>query len=208
MASSNREARRRRGLLYLILIGVVSLVVAGILIALQPFGGLLDWGIRAAAMLGYWFIFLSVVSSAFMRQLFKLLGRPFIRVHHVLSVAGLILMTLHPLGVAVRRSSIGVFVPDVSSVSAFLQLGGRPAWYLIGIASLAALLRTSIKKRWRAIHYLNYVAFLLVTGHAVMIGTDFISSIVMRAVAIAMALAVVAVFAWKRVRRSRLKRRK
>ncbi len=41
-----------------------------------------------------------------------------------------------------------------------------------------------------------------------MIGTDFISSPVMKAVAIAMASAVVAVFAAKRIRRHRLKRRK
>jgi DMSO/TMAO reductase YedYZ heme-binding membrane subunit len=208
MASSSREARRRRGLLYLILVGLVSLIVVGILIALKPVGGRLDWAIRAAAMLGYLAIFLAVISSAYMRQLFKLFGRPFIRMHHILSVSGLILVTLHPLGIAVRGSQLSVFVPNVSSLDAFLRLGGRPAWYLIGIAALAAVLRTRIKKSWRAVHYLNYVAFLLATAHAVMIGTDFISSPVMKAVAIAMALAVVAVFATKRIRRRRRTRRK
>jgi len=207
MGSSDREARKRRGLLYLILTGLVSLVVVGILIALQPIGGPLDWGVRAAAMLGYLAIFLAVVASAYMRQLFKLFGRPFIRVHHILSVTGLILVTLHPLGTAVRSSSLSVFVPDVSSINAFLSLGGRPAWYLIGLATLAAVLRTRIKQRWRTIHYLNYIAFLLATVHAVMIGTDFISP-VMKGVAILMALAVVAIFVQKRIRRSRLKRRK
>ncbi len=144
MASSSREARRRRGLLYLILVGSVSLIVVGILIALKPVGGRLSWAIRAAAMLGYLAIFLTVISSAYMRQLFKLFGRPFIRVHHILSVVGLILVTLHPLGVAVQSSeNLGVFIPNVSSLNAFLLLGGRPAWYLIGIAALAAVLRTS-----------------------------------------------------------------
>lgn len=207
MASSDREAKRRRGLLYLILAGVVSLAVVAVLIALQPVGGPLDWGIRAAAMLGYWAVFLSVVSSAYMRQLFQLLGRPFIRVHHILSVTGLILITLHPLGVAVRSSSLAVFLPDLSSLNAFLRLGGRPAWYLVGIAALAALLRTRIKNNWRAIHYLNYIAFLLATVHAVMIGTDFVSP-VMKAVGSALGLATVGVFAQKRIRRSRLRRRK
>jgi DMSO/TMAO reductase YedYZ heme-binding membrane subunit len=207
MGNSDREARKRRGLLYLILTGVVGLVVSGILITLQPFGGPLDWGIRAAALLGYMAIFLAVVSSAYMRQLFKLLGRPFVRVHHILSVAGLILVTLHPIGTAVRSSSLAVFLPNFSSLDAFLRLGGRPAWYLIGLAALAAVLRTRIKQSWRPVHYLNYVAFLLATVHAVMIGTDFISP-VMKGVASLMALAVVAIFVQKRVRRSRLKRRK
>ncbi len=207
MRSSDREARKRRGLLYLILAGIINLVVVGVLIALRPFGTPLDWGIRAAAMLGYLAIFLAVISSAYMRQLFKLLGRPFIRVHHIVSVTGLILVTLHPLGAAVRSSSVSVFLPNVSSIEAFLMLGGRPAWYLIGIAALAAVLRTRIKRSWRLIHYLNYIAFLLATTHAVMIGTDFISP-VMKGVAIAMALAVVGIFVQKRVRRSRLKRRK
>jgi len=207
MASSNREAKRRRGLLYLILAGIVSLIVVGILIALRPFGGPLDWGIRATALLGYLAIFVAVVSSAYMRELFQLLGRPFIRVHHILSVTGLILVTLHPLAVALRSSRLSVFIPDVSSWDAFLRLGGRPAWYLLGIAVLAAVLRTRFKQSWRTVHYMNYVAFLLATVHAILIGTDFISP-VMKVLAAAMALFAVGVFVRKRLRRRRLKRRK
>lgn len=206
MASSSREARRRRGLLYLILTGVVGLVVVGILIALQPFGDPLDWGIRATALLGYLMIFLAVVSSAYMREMFQLFGRPFVRVHHIVSVTGLILVTLHPLGVAARSARLSVFLPDFSSLDAFLRLGGRPAWYLLGIAALAAVLRTRIKKSWRTVHYLNYVAFLLATVHAILIGTDFVSP-VMRVLAAAMALLALAVFIRKRIFRLRLKRR-
>jgi DMSO/TMAO reductase YedYZ heme-binding membrane subunit len=194
-------------LLYLILTGAAGLVLVAILIALEPFGGPLGWGIRAAAFLGYCAIFLAVISSAYMRQLFLLLGRPFIRVHHILSVTGLALATLHPLGVAVRSADLGVFLPKFSSLYLFLSLGGRMAWYLIGAAALAALLRKRIKASWRTVHYLNYVAFLLATAHAIMIGTDFVSP-VMKTVAVVMALAVVGIFVQKRVQRSRLKRRR
>jgi DMSO/TMAO reductase YedYZ heme-binding membrane subunit len=125
----------------------------------------------------------------------------------LLSLTGLTLVTLHPLGVAVRSADPRVFLPDLSSAYLFFSLGGRPAWYLIGAAVLAAVFRTRIKESWRVVHYMNYIAFFLATAHAIMIGTDFVSP-VMKAVAAVMALATVGVFAQKRVQRSRLKRRK
>jgi DMSO/TMAO reductase YedYZ heme-binding membrane subunit len=188
------------------LTGAVALVLVAILIAVQPFGRPLDWGIRAAALLGYSAMFVAVISSAFMRELFLWLGRPFIKVHHIVSLTGLAMVTLHPLGVAVRSADPRVFLPDFSSPYQFFSLGGRPAWYLIGAAVLAAVFRRRIKQSWRVVHYLNYIAFFLATAHAIMIGTDFVSPL-MKGVAVLMALATVGVFVQKRVERSRLKRR-
>jgi sulfoxide reductase heme-binding subunit YedZ len=207
VVGTDREARRRRGSLYLFLTGAAGLVLVAILIALRPFGGPLNWGIRAAALLGYLAILLSVVSSAYMRELFLWLGRPFIKVHHIVSLTGLALVTLHPLGVAARSADLRVFLPDFSSPYLFFSLGGRPAWYLIGAAVLAAVFRKKVKDRWRLVHYLNYIAFFLATAHAIMIGTDFVS-LLLKGIAIVMALAVVGVFVQKRVERSRVKRRK
>jgi DMSO/TMAO reductase YedYZ heme-binding membrane subunit len=157
-------------------------------------------------MLGYLAVFLTAVTSAYMRELFQLLGRPFIKVHHVYSVAGLVLITLHPLAAALRSSSLLVFLPDFSSFYQFFSLGGRPAWYLIVAASLAALYRAAIGQRWRLIHYLNYVAFFLATVHAILIGTDFVSP-VMKGIAILMALVVIWVLVRKRVQRRKVQRR-
>jgi DMSO/TMAO reductase YedYZ heme-binding membrane subunit len=193
-------------LLYIVLSSLVSVVLVTLSIALQPFGRPLDWVIRAAAMLGYLAVFLTAVTSAYMRELFQLLGRPFIKVHHVYSVAGLVLITLHPLAAALRSSSLLVFLPDFSSFYQFFSLGGRPAWYLIVAASLAALYRAAIGQRWRLIHYLNYVAFFLATVHAILIGTDFVSP-VMKGIAILMALVVIWVLVRKRVQRRKVQRR-
>ena len=206
MAASSRGEKRRRGLLYIVLTGLVAVVLVTLSIALQPFGSPLDWVIRAAAMLGYLAVFVTAVTSAYMRELFQLLGRPFIRVHHVYSVAGLVLITLHPLAAALRSSSLLVFLPDFSSFYQFFSLGGRPAWYFIVAASLAALYRAAIGQRWRLIHYLNYVAFLLATVHAILIGTDFVSP-VMKGIAILMALVVIWVLVRKRVQRRKVQRR-
>ena len=121
------------------------------------------------------------------------------KVHHILSVTGLVLVTLHLFGVAVDATSPSVFLPRFDSWVAFLELGGRPAWYLIAVASLVAVLRQTIDRNWRAIHFLNYVAFLLATVHAIMIGTDFQHTIV-KAVPVALALVIVAIFIQKRRR--------
>jgi len=142
---------------YLILIGIVALILVSGLISLRPYETPLNWLIRGAALMGYLAIFLSVLSSAYMRQIYRIFGRPFVKVHHVLSVTGLVLVTLH------------------------------------------AVLRKTIGRTWRTIHFLNYLAFLLVTVHAIMIGTDLQHTIV-KAVSVALALLVVAIFIQKRRR--------
>jgi DMSO/TMAO reductase YedYZ heme-binding membrane subunit len=197
-------AKRVRRTWPLVLIGVVALVLIGGIVALQPNITLLTWVVRTCALLGYLSVFLAVLSSAYMRQLVRTFGRPFVQTHHILSVTGLILITLHPLAVAWNFGSPGVFVPRFNSLTIFLQWGGPVAWYLVGIASLAALLRASLRQQWRAIHWLNYLAFLLATAHAILIGTD-LRSIIVKILAILMALAVVGTFVHKQLQRRRLR---
>jgi sulfoxide reductase heme-binding subunit YedZ len=199
--------RKSRKTWYLVLASLVALILVGTSIALRPYGTPLYWAIRGCALLGYLAIFLAIIISAYMRQMVRIFGRPFIQVHHILSVTGLVLITLHPLGVALYDRSLGVFVPLFDSWLVFLQLGGRPAWYLIGVASLAALLRKTFQQNWRAIHILNYLAFFLATVHAILIGTDF-QPLIMKALPLAMSLVVVAIFIQKRLQRRRLRARR
>jgi len=194
--------RRPRKTGYFALTGLLALVLVSGLISLQPYGSPLNWITRGAALLGYLAIFLAIVSSAYMRQLVRFFGRPFVQVHHMLSVTGLILITLHPLSAAWSSTSLRVLLPRFDSWRVFLQLGGRPAWYLIAAAALTAALRSVIGRRWRAIHLLNYVAFLLGTVHAILIGTDFQQPVI-KAVAITMAIVVIATLIQKRFQRGR-----
>ena len=194
--------RRPRKTEYFALAGLVALILVSGLISLQPYGSPINWITRGAALLGYLAIFLAIVSSAYLRQLVRFFGRPFVQVHHILSVTGLILITLHPLSVAWSSMSLGVLLPRFDSWRVFLQLGGRPAWYLIAAAALAAALRSVIGQRWRAIHLLNYAAFLLGTVHAILIGTDFQQPVI-KAVAIIMAIVVVATLIQKQLQRGR-----
>jgi DMSO/TMAO reductase YedYZ heme-binding membrane subunit len=80
--------------------------------------------------------------------------------------------------------------------------GGPPAYWLIWIAVVAAALRMSLGARWRMLHWLNYLAFLLATAHALMIGSDFERPL-LRWGATGMALVVIAVFFRKRLAEAR-----
>ncbi|NLG51308.1 MAG: hypothetical protein GX552_14465 [Chloroflexi bacterium] len=183
----------------LILIGVAALLLVVLILALTPAFSPLDYVLRGAALLGYLAVFLAIISSAFVRELTRFFGRSFIKTHHYVAVSGLILITIHPIAAALRESNLGVFIPDVSSPLGFLAGGGRVAWYLIGIAALAALLRATWRKSWRQIHWLVYLGFLLATIHANLLGTDVGTSTLLRVISILMALAVVAVLVWKRL---------
>jgi len=199
------RADSRSKLWYLAPFGIVALLVAIVLISLrplQPHETILKWFIRGAALLGYQAIFLSIVSSLYMRQMLRWFGRPFVRVHHILSVTGLALIVLHPIGVAWDSLSIAVFVPAVDSWISFFTNGGRVAWYLFAIASLAALLRKGIGQNWRLIHYLTYVAFWMASAHALLLGTNT-QYVAVRVVASAMATTTLAILVQKRVQAGR-----
>jgi len=182
----------------LILGGIFTLVLVGVTLALDTLYAPVDGAIRAGALLGYLCVFLASLSSLYMRELARYFGRPFIKLHHIVAVTGLVALTLHALGVAWRASSLNVFLPDFASVWGFFALGGRPAFWLIAVAALTALLRKAIGQRWKLIHWLNYLAFVLGTIHAQMIGTSF-EHLGVRLVSGAMLLALVGIFAQKRI---------
>jgi hypothetical protein len=199
--------KSNKGILIMLAVGAIVVLLAVVAIILRPGGAPLYWLVRGAAMVGYIAVFLAILSSAYMRELYRMLGRPFIWGHHVLSVSGLILLTLHPIALAIALTDVLIFVPRFDSWTIFFQLAGRPALYVMWVATVGALLRKSWRKGWRTIHQLNYVAFLLGTVHGILIGTDF-GRPFLRLLPIAMALVVGFVFIRKRVEQKRRAARK
>jgi sulfoxide reductase heme-binding subunit YedZ len=189
---------------YLGVFVLVFAMVAVFLQFLQPGTPPIYWAIRIAALMGYFCVFGAIVTSAYMRQMVRWFGRPFLKVHHTLSVTGLILTTIHPLAVAWQALSLRVFIPAVDSWYGFFAFGGRAAWYLLGIGALVAVLRGAVGKNWRLLHYLNYLAFWLATVHGILIGAN-VQNWVMRLVFGAMASGVLGVFVQKRTRARRRK---
>jgi len=184
---------------YLAVLGAGLLIIVVLVMLLGPGGGPLDLAIRAAAMLGISGVFLAALSSIYIRELTRFFGTPFVKLHHYGTVTSLILLTLHPLGVAMRSGTLAVFVPDFRSWFRFFLFGGSQAWFLLVIAALAALatVRRRLPRSWRTIHMLNYLAFGFGTVHAWLIGRDF-QGLGGRVVLVAMAAIIVWAFIQKR----------
>jgi methionine sulfoxide reductase heme-binding subunit len=200
-------SRKAKNTWVLILSGVLALGLVVGIVSLDSIGAPINGVIRVGALLGYLMVFLAALSSNYMRELTRYFGRAFVKVHHVASVTALIALAIHATGVAWRSGTPATFLPDFSSVRLFFALGGRPAFWLIAITSLTALLRAGIGKSWKTIHWLNYVAFLLGTVHAWLIGPNFQHPGV-RIVSGVMAATLIVVFVLKRLKTSRRRRKR
>ncbi len=187
-----------------LILGIVfTLVLVGATVALDVLNAPVDAVIRGGALLGYIAVFLTCLSSQYMRELARYFGRPFLKLHHAVALTGLAALLVHALGVAWRAGNIAVFLPDFSSVRIFFALGGRPSFWLFVLTVTTAFLRKAIGPRWKLIHWANYLAFWLGTIHAQMIGPNF-QHWGVRAVSGAMAAVLLVVFVrrrWKRERR-------
>ena len=188
----------KRGTGPLILVILIPLVLVAVALVASPSDYTLHAAIRGAAMLGYIYVFLACLSSAFLEEMDRYFGRPYLRVHHLVVTMGLTLLTIHGIAVAWDSGSAAVVLPRFDSPEGFLAWGGPPAYWLIWIAVLAAVLRMSVGARWRVLHWLNYIAFLLATAHALMIGSD-LEHPALRWAATGMAIIVMAVFLRKRL---------
>jgi len=193
MASKARKA----GFRPFIIIGVISLLLIVILLLPQASSPLFFF-IDTAALFGYLMIFFAALSSAYLRELVRRLGQPFIKSHHTLAVTGLAVITLHPILVAIAFASPRVFVPSFGSALLFFQNGGRLGLYLLAVAVLAAIFRKAIGENWRFVHGLTYITFWLGTIHALLIGPS-VQNWPMRILFVVLALILVYVFFKRRI---------
>ncbi len=183
---------------WFLLLLLIAALLAAILIVSQPSFSAPYRAARAAALLGYAFIFFAIVSTNYVQPLVRRFGRRFVALHHWVALAGLVLITMHPLVLAAAGGGLAVFVPDVSSWRGFWTYAGRPAWFLLLLAVTAAGLRDRLKNGWRIVHGLTYVAFGMGAVHAVMLGTSFVSSPLARGVLFALVILATAVLARRR----------
>ena len=186
-----------------VLLAVTGISAVVIIIVMQtPGSGLIDYSVRVLALFGYFAFFTAVVSSSFMKQLYRYFGKPFIKVHHAIALTAFALMLMHPAAAVIQYGTPAYLLPQTSSVSMFLYFAGAPALYFVAAAVVTAFLSRIFRKSWRYIHWLNYIAFFLVTVHGLMIGTDF-QLVPVRITVFIMAATAAILFVHRRLRQFR-----
>ena len=163
--------------------------------------------VRLFALNGFIALSIATIMAAFLKEITLFFKKPFTRIHHYFAAAGLVLITLHPITLAIRFLNPAVFVPNFNSIYDFLYFGGRPALILIFVAFFAVLLRRKMLRYWRWFHALMYVALFLGVVHADLSGTDFENPAIL-VVFNGLFAAAVAAFALKRWQFYRLKNQK
>lgn len=157
---------------FFIPVGFVYIFVI-LLFALNPISEISYFFIHLFALLGLTSLFIATIMTPFQRELFKIFGKPFIKIHHIFSLSGFVFISLHPIVLAITELNARVFLPVFSSWYDFWRLVGRPALFLIYIAVLASLLRKEIPKYWKGFHMLNYVGLIFGVIHGILLGATF-----------------------------------
>ncbi|MBN1330283.1 MAG: hypothetical protein JXA54_12485 [Candidatus Heimdallarchaeota archaeon] len=196
--------------------GIISLNVAVIILFLlnRPWLDIDNFFVRLCSLLGIVALFFSAVLTPFLKELYQIFKKPFIKIHHASAIVGLIFITLHPVIFAIDIiiqsdfvSGLKVFLPVFTSAFDFWALAGRPALILIYIGLIGVLIRKGFKKGWRWLHGLNYLAFAFGVIHAILIGSDFYNfnepivaqELIMTIISLIMLIGVIVSFILKRV---------
>ena len=197
---------KREGTVFLL--GIIALAVIVALLFLPSAGEeeLAHLAVRFFGLYGYLFLGVATLTTPFLKEITQAFGKPFLKVHHSFAILGIIFITLHPVFNAIERLSLSIFVPNFASWNLFWLLAGRPAFIILYVAVLAAILRTKAPKYWRAFHALMYIVLLFGIVHANLIGGDF-QNLGIMIVFNALFLASLASFALKRYRSYQLERK-
>lgn len=192
--------------LLIVILFVVLYVAVSLPVLLNPSSEWTGSLVRFCALAGFTSLFLSAVLSAFTREVYQIFSRPFMGLHHIFAAAGMILITVHPLTLAILSMDLTVFLPDFSSLEAFLALGGRAAIYLFYFALAAAFARRAVPKYWRFVHGFIYVGLVLAYVHGLLIGTDFVNPMIAGLFTVMLAISFLVLFykrylTWKRQKR-------
>jgi len=191
----------RTGWLVIAVIFVLFAIPVAV-VAANPSISPLTTGIRIAGLTGFVALAGAMIMTPFLPEIYRNFGRPFLRIHHLFAVAGIILVTLHPVLLAIRVMTVAVFLPAFGSLYEFFALGGRLALILMYGALAGVFLRAVIPAGWRALHALMWVVLVLALLHGMLIGTDFREPL-MGALFTTLTIAALGAFFAKRIKRRR-----
>jgi predicted ferric reductase len=155
--------------LAVVLFAIAVSLIAYFLDSANPY----NLAVRLFALNGFIALSIASILTAFLKEVTLFFKKPFTRIHHYFAAVGLVLITLHPIILAIQFMNPAVFLPNLNSVYLFLFFGGRQALIIIYVALAAVLLRRKISTYWRVFHALMYVALFFGIVHADLSGSDF-----------------------------------
>lgn len=133
----------------------------------------MDVSIRLLGLNGFVALSVAAMLTPFIKEVTLFLKKSFIKVHHYFAAAGLLMITLHPIAVAILFVNPSILLPNFESLSNFFFYGGSVALIAIYTAFGAVLLRRKVEAYWRYFHALMYVALFFGVVHANLWGRDF-----------------------------------
>ena len=133
-------------------------------------GGVVAWGLIVASMV--WGLLLATKALGRRAQPAALLS-----MHRFLGALALSFTVVHVLAILVDRfvkfSIVDALVPFASSYRTLPVALGIIGMYLLATIEVTSLVRNRMAPAiWREIHLLSYMLFVVVTVHAVTVGTD------------------------------------
>jgi DMSO/TMAO reductase YedYZ heme-binding membrane subunit len=177
-------------LVFFLALAVVIQTITGQGLPLTP--------LRVFALMGYMMAYTSILGVLFNKELIQFFGRMFIKIHHIMTVAALAMMLLHPIFVLLNGYPLNYLLPDFTTLFNAFARNGPLALLFFAIASLAAVIRATIKHSWRAVHWLVYIAFIIASLHAVLLGMN-LQSLVSRLIVGLLVASIIVVYIIKRV---------
>ena len=125
-----------------------------------------DLTIRLFALNGFLALSIAAMMSPFLKEITLFFKKSFVTVHHYFAAAGLLLITLHPISVAIQAVDPSILLPNFASLYSFFFYGGSIALISVYIAVGAVLFRKKAVAYWRPFHALMYVALFFGVVHA------------------------------------------
>ena len=139
---------------------------------------------RMAGLLAFNFLFFQVLIGSRMKYMRSNVGEWVFKFHHLEGTLAFILVITHPTLFVIFNYSLSHKLDPFYVFTDFCALCSKPvdyfytlgriSFWLIVFAVFAAKFRSNslIRKHWRKVHSLNYIAFFLVAIHAYFVGRD------------------------------------
>lgn len=135
---------------------------------------------RLFGLYGFTFIWSQIVLGPFRNPLTRIFGPIVLKLHITGGIFALTFATLHPLlfylayYLATKNAPAMALLDYLGEDRLIFGLMGMTAWILMITTVATAILRNNpwFVNKWRYIHFLNYLIFILVFIHSFNIGSD------------------------------------